>query len=110
METYQVHPDLRSTCMNSPQNRSDVWGSLRRPISTILLVGAIFAGMLITIVVGQSLGSASFAQQLGSIFALNSVQVWWYVTRASGLTGYLLLWLSMVWGFAIPTGFVKPVL
>jgi predicted ferric reductase len=96
--------------MNSPQNRSDVWESLRRPISTILLVGAIFAGMLITIVMGQSLGSASFAQQLGSIFALNSVQVWWYVTRAAGLTGYLLLWLSMVWGFAIPTGFVKPVL
>jgi predicted ferric reductase len=96
--------------MTSPQNRSDVWESLRRPISTILLVGAIFAGTLLTIVMGQSLGNASFAQKLGSIFELNSVQFWWYVTRASGLTGYLLLWLSMVWGFAIPTGFVKPVL
>ena len=58
----------------------------------------------------KSLGSVSFAQKLGTLFELNSVQIWWYVTRASGLTGYLLVWLSMVWGFAIPTGFVKPVL
>jgi predicted ferric reductase len=73
-------------------------------------VGAIFAGMLIAILLGQSVGNASFAQKLGSFFAMDSVQLWWYVTRASGLTGYFLLWLSMVWGFAIPTGLIKPVL
>jgi len=73
----------------------------------MLLVGAIFAGMLLMILLGQSLGNASFAQKLGSLFALDSVQIWWYVTRAAGLTGYFLLWLSMVWGFAIPTGFIK---
>jgi predicted ferric reductase len=73
-------------------------------------VGAIFIGMLIAIALGQSLGSASFAQRIESLFAMNSTQIWWYVTRASGLTGYFLLWLSMVWGFAIPTGIVRPVL
>jgi predicted ferric reductase len=32
------------------------------------------------------------------------------VTRASGLTGYFLLWLSMVWGFVIPTKLFQPAL
>jgi len=75
-----------------------------------LLVGLIFISLLIAIMLGQSLGSAGVAQNLQSLFAMNSVQLWWYVTRASGLTGYFLLWLSMVWGFAIPTGFMRPVL
>jgi len=96
--------------MNSHQNHFDVWDSLRKPISTILLVGGIFIVMLITIRLGQSFGGAGAQQTIQSLFAINSTQIWWYVTRASGLTGYFLLWLSMVWGFAIPTGFIRPVL
>ena len=96
--------------MNSHPTHSDTWESLRKPISTILLVGVIFIGMLLAITFSQSLGGASFAQKIQALFAMNSTQIWWYVTRASGLTGYFLLWLSMVWGFAIPTGMVKPVL
>jgi len=37
------------------------------------------------------------------LFALTSDQVTWYVTRAAGMIAYLLLWLSTVWGLAIPT-------
>jgi predicted ferric reductase len=96
--------------MNSPQNHFDVWEAIRKPLSTILLVGLIFIALLLFITLGQWLGAASFAQQLQSLFAMNSTQIWWYVTRASGLTGYFLLWLSMVWGFAIPTGMVRPLL
>jgi predicted ferric reductase len=96
--------------MTSHQNQFDVWDALKRPIGTILLVGVIFIGMLIAIALGQSLAGASFAQKIQTLFAMNSTQTWWYVTRASGLTGYFLLWLSMVWGFAIPTGMVRPVL
>ena len=96
--------------MNSHQAHSDTLGLLIKPISTILLVGVIFIGMLIAIMLGQSLGGASLAQKIQSLFAMNSVQLWWYVTRASGLTGYFLLWLSMIWGFAIPTGLIRPVL
>jgi predicted ferric reductase len=96
--------------MNSHQTHSDTWDSLRKPISTILLVGVIFIGMLIAITFSQSFGGAGFAQKIQSLFAMNSTQIWWYVTRASGLTGYFLLWLSMVWGFAIPTGMIRPVL
>ena len=96
--------------MNSHQNHFDVWESLKKPIGTILLVGVIFIGMLIGLRLGQSFGDTSTAQTIQSLFAMNSTQIWWYVTRASGLTGYFLLWLSMVWGFAIPTGFIRPVL
>lgn len=39
---------------------------------------------------------------------MDTVQAWWYITRAAGLTSYLLLWLSMVWGMAIPTKIFHP--
>jgi predicted ferric reductase len=45
--------------------------------------------------------STSLRTSLQSIFQLDSVQMWWYVTRSAGLTGYFLIWLSMVWGFAV---------
>ena len=96
--------------MNSHLTHFDLWDAIKKPIGTILLVCVIFAGMLLAITLGQAMGGAGFAQNAQSLFAMNSVQLWWYVTRASGLTGYFLLWLSMVWGFAIPTGFMKPLL
>jgi predicted ferric reductase len=39
---------------------------------------------------------------------MDTVQAWWYVTRAAGLTSYFLLWLSMVWGMAISTKIFHP--
>ena len=45
---------------------------------------------------GSSIGTA-----LSNLFALNSVQTMWYITRASGLVAYLLLWLSTAWGLAV---------
>ena len=35
---------------------------------------------------------------INNLLALNSVQIWWYVTRAAGLVAYLLLWLSTASG------------
>lgn len=35
------------------------------------------------------------------LFAAQSLQFWWYLTRAAGLMGYLLLWLSTAWGLAV---------
>jgi predicted ferric reductase len=85
-------------------------GILLRPIGIILLVGCIFIGMLIMIVLEKSVGNSTFVQQLQSLFGADSVQLWWYVTRASGLTAYFLLWLSMAWGLAIPSRIVQPLL
>ncbi len=49
-------------------------------------------------------------QFLRWLFAIDSVQTWWYITRAAGLAGYLLLWLSTAWGLAVPSKIIDPVL
>jgi sulfoxide reductase heme-binding subunit YedZ len=47
---------------------------------------------------------------LDSIFGINTQQIWWFVTRAAGLIAYLLLWFSTVWGLAVPSKLVAPLL
>lgn len=44
------------------------------------------------------------------IFAVDSQQFWWFMTRSAGIVAYLLLWLSTVWGLAVPSRLVAPVL
>jgi predicted ferric reductase len=96
--------------MNQRRTFSSPLAPLAKPLASIATVSIVFAGMLIAIVLGGSLGGSSTAQTLSSLLSLNSVQVWWYVTRASGLTGYFLIWLSMIWGFAIPSKIFQPIL
>jgi predicted ferric reductase len=43
----------------------------------------------------------SLSNLISQLFAVNSLQFWWYLTRAAGLMGYFLLWLSTAWGFAV---------
>jgi hypothetical protein len=43
---------------------------------------------------------------LNMLFAADSVQTMWYITRASGIVAYLLLWLSTVWGLAVSSKFL----
>ena len=95
--------------MNSPQRHSESLADLLKPVGAILLVGAVFSGLLLLLALGSSLSGSSLVQAIQSLFAMDSVQIWWYVTRAAGLTGYLLLWLSMVWGFAISSRILQPV-
>lgn len=40
---------------------------------------------------------------LAHLFAFDTENVVWYVVRSSGFIAYLLLWLSTVWGLAIPS-------
>lgn len=44
------------------------------------------------------------------LFAVDSQQLWWFVTRSAGLVAYLLLWLSTIWGLAVPSKVIAPVL
>ncbi len=68
-------------------------------VTVLLLVGiAILAGGLLAL---QTDSTNSTIQMLGKLFALENVHIWWYISRASGLMGYLLFWLSTLWGFAI---------
>lgn len=96
--------------MNQQRTSSYPLAALTRPIASILLVSAIFIVMLIAILMGGEWAGPAAISKLQSLLALNSVQIWWYVTRAAGLTGYFLIWLSMVWGFAIPSKLLQPAL
>jgi predicted ferric reductase len=51
----------------------------------------------------SSTASSSIKPLVERIFMLNSQQVMWFITRSAGIIAYLLLWLSMVWGLAIPS-------
>jgi len=77
------------------------------------LVGVMITGVLLLavgLVAQQSGGVASLTQSLNSLLVLDSVHVWWYISRASGLVGYLLFWLSTIWGFAIASKILDPFL
>lgn len=68
-------------------------------------------GVLVTGVFLLAVGLLALqTQTVKDFFALDSVHIWWYVTRAAGLMGYLLFWLSTVWGFAISSKIFDPFL
>ena len=72
---------------------------------TLILGFAFSKGILAQTVFGKSILSS-----LNGIFALDSTQMWWYVTRSAGIIAYLLLWFSTVWGLAIPSKLLSPAL
>jgi predicted ferric reductase len=86
-----------------------MWQILKS-LGVLGFVGSIFAGLLALLWFNQTPAGITWIQSLSSLFAMDTVQAWWYVTRAAGLTSYFLLWLSMVWGMAISTKFFHPAL
>ena len=91
--------------MNSSRNpaHTSILGSILKPAAIIALVGLIFLATLLILWLSQSSGGGPLTGLLASLFGMDTVQSWWYVTRAAGLTAYFLLWLSMVWGMGIST-------
>lgn len=73
-------------------------------LSVLLLISAAFL-LLLGISPLQLLGNLANA-----LFALDSVQALWYVTRAAGILAYLLLWLSTAWGLAVTSKIFDPLL
>ena len=93
----------------SDRNRTKpAWDKVMRTIGLILLVATIFIAVMGVIWVGQNGTGVPLAGAVSALFSVNTVQAWWYVTRAAGLTSYVLLWLSMVWGMAIATKILSP--
>ena len=74
-------------------------------LAPLVVAGA--AGLIIVGVVGLILGYTP-VELIDKTFALDSVQAMWYITRAAGLTAYLLLWLSTVWGLAVSSKIFDP--
>src|SRR5271169_2708443 len=96
---------------NLSTNNSKEESSIDRIIRGVFLVALLLfftALMMAFVLVLQIPAGSSVSQALNSLFALDSVQMWWYVTRAAGLTGYFLLWLSMAWGLAIANKILSP--
>ncbi len=54
--------------------------------------------------------AAPLRASLDRLFAFNSTQAMWYLTRAAGIMAYMLLWLSTAWGLAIPSKILSDVL
>jgi predicted ferric reductase len=69
-------------------------------IATASLVFAMVALSLGLLAV-QSATDVSPLELARNFFGPDSVHIWWYISRASGLMAYLLVWLSTLWGFAI---------
>ena len=78
-----------------------------KTIGLIVLVGTTYLAVLGVLWLAKS-GGQPIANAVSSLFAVKSVQAWWYITRAAGLTSYILLWLSMIWGMAIATKILSP--
>jgi predicted ferric reductase len=67
-----------------------------------ILGGLAFLGTLMLLVVASLLPAAQpLTNTLTWLFSLGSTQTMWYITRAAGLTSYVLIWLSMAWGLAV---------
>ena len=90
-------PDPK-TLSNQPQPEP------RATAATWLGGGLIFLALFTLGAFAAQLPAAdSFSALLRQLFATDSVQTTWYITRAAGLTSYLLLWLSVAWGLAVST-------
>ncbi|MGB8215525.1 MAG: ferric reductase-like transmembrane domain-containing protein [Anaerolineales bacterium] len=82
------------------------WQVIISILATFLVIGSILVVAVVAMTpAGQSLGTF-----LRWLFALDSVQVWWYVTRASGILAYLLLWFSTVLGLAVTSKYLDGML
>ena len=96
---------------NLSTNNSKEEPTIDRIIRGVFLVALLLffsALMMAFVLILQTPAGSSVSQAMNSLFALDSIQMWWYVTRAAGLTGYFLMWLSMAWGLAIANKILHP--
>lgn len=79
----------------------------REPRTIAILAGALALGVaaLLSFTVAQPV-----VQSFVSFVGLDTQQGFWYITRAAGLAGYLLLWLSTLWGLAVASKIFDPLL
>jgi predicted ferric reductase len=95
--------------MNTKMTAKEKKGFINALLLSITLVFG--AGLVAALVL---LPQTTFGQSalggLNQLFAADSTQIWWYVTRSAGIVAYLLLWFSTVWGLVVPSKLLNPVL
>jgi predicted ferric reductase len=82
------------------------WQVAASILATFFVIGLILIAAVVAMTpAGQTVGS-----YLRWLFAADSVQIWWYVTRASGIIAYLLLWFSTILGLAVTSKYLDGML
>ncbi len=78
-------------------------------VSFVVLMGVI--GFLAVTLIAMLSNTSPFLmidQTMDKLFKIDTVQSMWYITRAAGLVAYVLLWLSTVWGLAVSSKIIDP--
>jgi predicted ferric reductase len=83
------------------QDHPVLWNTARVFAAGMLLVFGFVATLAILSVTQSPLGR-TIQSLLSWLFAMNTVQTIWYITRSAGFAAYLLLWFSTALGLAIP--------
>ena len=82
------------------------WRVVFSLVSTLFVIGfLVFATAFVLTPSGQT-----FLGGLNQLFAADTIQLWWYVTRAAGIIAFLLLWFSTVLGLAVKSKFLDQLL
>jgi predicted ferric reductase len=84
-------------------------GMIKALLLSITLVLGVGLGAMLLLLPQTAAGQSTLVG-LRQLFAADSTQIWWYVTRSAGIIAYLLLWFSTVWGLAVPSRLLNPVL
>lgn len=95
---------------NTPEYESSTGQTLWRIFQDGMIVFGILAIMLIGAIFVFTPAGDWLTGNLSWLFATDSQQLWWFVTRSSAIIAFLLLWLSTVWGLAVPSRIISPVL
>jgi predicted ferric reductase len=74
-----------------------------------LVISALLLGVAASMFLQTTYG-LRFEKTLSTLFAVDSVQMWWYITRSAGIIAYLLLWFSTAWGLAVSNKILDPIL
>jgi sulfoxide reductase heme-binding subunit YedZ len=91
---------------SQPEKTYSTWQIVISLLATFFVIGII----LFTVAAALTPAGQSLGQFLRSLFAADSIQVWWYVTRSAGIIAYLLLWLSTVLGLAVTSKYLDGML
>lgn len=83
------------------QGHPVLWNTVKVLAAGMILVIGFVSTMAILSISRSPLGT-TIQNLLSWLFAMNTVQAMWYVTRSAGFAAYLLLWFSTALGLAIP--------
>lgn len=84
---------LKSMPEKSDQGGNILWGAVLTLLGALVLVVVLGVVLIGRTPLGQAIVNA--------LFASNTTQALWYVTRSAGIMAYLLLWFSTAWGLAV---------